>query len=140
AVPAIRRGGGGQIVIVSSVASETATPYAAAYGASKAFVSSLARSLQLELKSDNITVTNLIVGVTASEFQQNRLGEQGIAASAAKLPAMTPEQVAGGIVKATERRAANVVLRPLDRLILLLNRIVPGWIGRQALKRYQTSN
>ncbi len=138
AVPALRASGGGQIVLVSSVASQTAAPYTAAYGASKAFVSSLARSLNLELEPDNITVTDLIVGVTDSEFQHNRLGATGISASATKLPSMTPEQVAEGIVKATERRAKTVVLRPFDRLILLANLIAPGLIGRQALKRYQT--
>ena len=146
AVPAMRSTGGeplgeplgGHIVIVSSVASETATPYAAAYGASKAFVSSLARSLSLELEADHITVTNLIVGVTASEFQQNRLGERGVAAGAANIPAMQPSEVADGIVRATDRRAKTAILRPFDRLVLWANRIAPGWIGRQALRRYKT--
>ncbi len=138
AVPALRASEGGQIVLVSSVASQTAAPYTAVYGASKAFVSSLARSLNLELEPDKITVTDLIVGVTDSEFQQNRLGAAGVAASAAKLPTMTPQQVADGIVTATERRATRVVLRPFDRLILLANLIAPGLIGRQALRRYKT--
>ena len=129
AVPALRASGGGQIVLVSSVASQTAAPYTAAYGANKAFVSSLARSLNLELEPDNITVTDLIVGVTDPEFQHNRLGATEIDASATKLPSMTPEQVAEGIVKATERRAKTVVLRPFDRLILLANLIAPGLIG-----------
>jgi short-subunit dehydrogenase len=138
AVPAMRQTSGArQIVIVSSVASETATPYAAVYGASKAFVSSLAHSLQLELEPDRITVTNLIVGVTASEFHQHRLGAAGVAQGALNLPSMTPEQVADGIVQAVDRRAQTVILRPFDRLILLANRVVPGIIGRQALKRYK---
>ncbi len=50
---------------------------------------------------------------------------------------MTPEQVADGIVAATERRARSAILRPFDRLILLVNLIAPGLIGRQALKRYK---
>ncbi len=138
AVPALRRSGGGHIVLVSSIAGQTAAPFTAAYGASKAFVSSLARSLNLELAADNITVTDLIIGVTASEFQQNRLGATGVAASATKLPSMTPEQVAEGIVNATDRRTKTAVLRLFDRLTLLANLIAPGLIGRQALKRYQT--
>ena len=51
-VPAMRQSGGGQIVIISSVAGQVTIPYSATYGATKAFVSSLARSLRLELESD----------------------------------------------------------------------------------------
>ncbi len=138
AVPALRRSGGGHIVLVSSITSATPSPYASAYGASKAFVSSLARSLNLELEADNITVTDLVIGVTNSEFHQNRLGVTGVATNATKLPSMTPEQVAEGIVKATDRRAKTAVLRLFDRLTLLVNLIAPELIGRQALKRYQT--
>ncbi|HEX2619304.1 MAG TPA: SDR family NAD(P)-dependent oxidoreductase, partial [Phototrophicaceae bacterium] len=55
AVPAIRQGkSGGQIVLISSVVSNMTAPYTATYAASKAFVSSLAKSLRLELEADHI--------------------------------------------------------------------------------------
>lgn len=136
AVPAMQQSGGGHIVIVSSVAGVTATPYTAVYGASKAFVSSLARSLALELENDQITVTNLLIGPTNTEFNQQRRGGAR-ADNATRLPTMSPYQVAQGIIRATESRTRTAVLRPFDRLILLLNGILPGVIGRQALKRYK---
>jgi short-subunit dehydrogenase len=139
AVPAMRQSGGGQIVIVSSVAAMAPAPYTAVYAASKAFVSSLARSLSLELELDTVSVTNLLVGVTDTEFSQRRLGTPGYGSSASSLPSMPVEQVAEAIVRATEGgRSKTVVLRWFDRLILLGNLIAPGLIGRQALKRYKT--
>jgi short-subunit dehydrogenase len=136
AIPALRQAGNGHIVIVSSVAGMTATPYTAVYGASKAFVSSLARSLAFELEEDRITVTNLLIGPTSTEFNQSRRGGAR-SENATSLPTMTPDQVAEGIVRAAEQRTRTAVLRPFDRFILLLNTIAPRFIGRQALKRYK---
>ena len=138
AVPAMRKNGGGHLVLVSSIAGSTVTPYTAAYGASKAFVSSLARSLSLELEADHISVTNLVIGPVDTEFSSSRLGEAGYASQAVKLPSMSAEQVAAGIVQATEQRSKTVTLRWFDRLILLASTFAPYAIGRQALKRYKT--
>lgn len=77
AVPAMRQNGGGQILIISSVVAGAHTPFTATYAASKAFVSSLAGSLRLELEDENIAVTDVLVGRTLTEFNQNRLGASG---------------------------------------------------------------
>lgn len=138
AVPAMHQSGGGQIVLVSSLAGASITPYTAVYGASKAFVSSLARSLRLELEADQIGIIHLLIGPVATEFSASRLGNAGHASRATKLPTMNADQVAAGIVRAVERRdSKTVVLRWFDRLVLLGNRFVPGLIGRQALRRYK---
>ncbi|MBI1256907.1 MAG: SDR family NAD(P)-dependent oxidoreductase [Chloroflexi bacterium] len=139
AVPALRQSGGGQIVIVSSLAGSTVTPYTAVYGASKAFASSLARSLSLELEADHISVTNLVIGPVDTEFSANRLGSAGYGNQAAKLSKMSADEVAQGIVRATERCSKDVTLRWLDRLLLIASSIAPYAIGRQALKRYKPS-
>jgi len=138
AIPALRQSGAGHIVIVSSIAGSTVTPFTAVYGASKAFASSLARSLSLELEADHISVTNLVIGPVDTDFNTNRLGEAGYAKKAAKLPKMSADEVAQGIIRATERRSKNVTLRLFDRLILLASTFAPYSIGRQALKRYKT--
>ena len=135
-VPALRQSGGGQIVFISSVSAELTTPYAAVYAASKAFVSSLARALRLELEADKIGVTDMLVGRTDTEFSQSRRGKAG-RASSASVPVMTVEQVAEAVVKAVEQQQKRVVLRPFDRLLLLANRIVPGVIARWAAKQYK---
>jgi len=135
AVPAMRRSGGGQIILISSVMSSMPAPHAATYAASKAFISNLAASLRLELEADNIGVTNLLVGQTHTEFAQKRLGKSGRVAS--RLPTMAAEQVADAIVRAADRRQKTVVLRWLDRLIMLGNTLTPGLMGRIARRLYK---
>lgn len=138
AVPVMRLDkDGGHIVIVSSIVYNMTSPYAALYAASKAFVSSLAKSLRLELEADNITVSDMRVGRTESEFSQRRLGEPGYSSAAGRLPVMTAERVAEGIVDAVEKQRKTVALRSLDRLIMLANTLIPEFVGRRAMKQYK---
>lgn len=137
AVPAIRQHGqGGHIVMISSVVYNMVLPYAASYAASKAFVSSLARSMRLELEKDNIRVTDMFIGRTETEFSEKRLGKAG-RASSSRLPVMTAEQVADAILKATKTGKKAVTLRWLDRLLIAANVIAPNQIGRRAMRQYK---
>ncbi|MCU0513711.1 MAG: SDR family NAD(P)-dependent oxidoreductase [Anaerolineae bacterium] len=136
AVPAMRlRGDGGHILIISSVAASLVAPYAATYAASKAFISSIAHSLRLELAPHHIHVTDVLVGRTETEFNARRLGEGERRAS--RLPAMSAEQVATGLLKAARQRRSTVILRFFDRLIVLGNRLLPGLMGELAKRQYR---
>jgi short-subunit dehydrogenase len=127
----------GQIVIISSVTAELTMPYTAVYAATKAFVSSIARALRLELENDGIAVTDMLVGRTSTEFNERRLGQTSNPSGRRGLPVMTAEAVAEAIVAAVERRSKRVILRPFDRLLLLAHRLFPDFIGRLALKQYR---
>jgi short-subunit dehydrogenase len=136
AVPAIKQHKqGGHIIILSSVVHNGIVPFAATYAASKAFVNSIGRSLQLELEDDNIRVTNMLIGRTASEFSKKRLGTSG--RSGGGIPIMSTKKVAKAIVKASKSKRKAVALRWIDRFILLGNALVPGFVGRKALKQYK---
>ncbi len=136
-VPHLRQNKSGHIVLVSSIVFNLVSPYAATYAATKAFVSSLARSLRFELKPYNIRVTDLRVGRTATGFDDNRLGE-GKRKSSGRLPVMSAEQVADGIVRVTlDKPQDTVALRWIDRLIVLGNRLFPNWIGSLAARQYK---
>jgi short-subunit dehydrogenase len=63
----LARGYGG-ILNVSSMASLTASPGSAVYGATKAFVTSLTESLRAELAGTDVHVTALLPGFTRTEF------------------------------------------------------------------------
>lgn len=139
AVPQMRQQGGGHIVIVSSVVANMITPYTAVYSASKAAVSSLARALRYELEADHIGVTDVLVGRTGTAFNRNRLGAKGYADRAPRLPVMTPEFVAQGMIRAVERNAGTVTLRSFDRLIIWINQFLPQVVARRALKQYKPS-
>lgn len=135
AVPAMRQAGGGHILIISSVSSSLVSPYAATYAASKAFVSSIAQSLRIELASDNIRVTDFLVGRTDTEFNEKRLGEGK--RTGGGLPTMSAETVAEALVKTAFTNKRTVILRLFDRLIVLGNRLIPGIMGELAKRQYK---
>jgi NAD(P)-dependent dehydrogenase (short-subunit alcohol dehydrogenase family) len=77
AIPAMRRAGGGSIVNVSSVAALLATPYATAYGASKAAVRQLTKSVAqhcAELKL-NIRCNSVHPGIVRTPLWNKRSEE-----------------------------------------------------------------
>lgn len=134
AVPALRASGGGQIVLLSSILGPVPAPYAAAYSASKAAVEALARSLRGELRADGIHVTVLRIGQTDTEFAARRLGRPGRVAT--RWPAMTPEQVAGGIARALERHPRTLTLRWIDSLFIWLGQRFPALMDRVLRRIY----
>ena len=135
AVPALRESGGGHIVIISSIVYNLVSPFAATYAASKAFVSSMAHSLRLELEVDSIGVTDVLVGRTHTEFNEKRLGEGK--RTGGGIPTMTPEKVAAAIVRAVERKPRRVTLRFFDRLVIWGNILLPDVVGRLAKRQYK---
>jgi 3-oxoacyl-[acyl-carrier protein] reductase len=63
----LAQGDGGTIVAVGSMSGERSSPYAAAYGAAKAGVVSLARSVALEYARDGIRMNVVALGATVSD-------------------------------------------------------------------------
>lgn len=134
-VPAMRASGGGHIMTISSVAASLTSPYAATYAASKAFVSSLSRSLRIELARDGIIISDFLIGRTDTEFNEKRLGSGPRKNS--RIPAMRPERVAQALVHTSHHPKNTVILRLLDRLIVLGNALIPGIMGRLAARQYK---
>lgn len=126
---------GGQIILISSIAAEMITPYAGLYAASKAFVSSMARALRLELEPRQIAVTDMLLGRVETEFNEKRLGQTGRGGSFP--PAMPVDRAANAIFRAYQKRQKRVVVRWVDRLMLWGNLIMPEFIGRKAMKQYK---
>lgn len=141
AVPHLRKSSDGHIIIISSVVFNLVAPYTATYAASKAFVSSLARSLRFEI--DPIAVTDVLVGRTETEFNDKRLGVGKRSNSGGKVlrlvPVMTVERVAQAVVRAASapRKPKRVVVRLFDRLLIWANVLVPELIGRLARRQYR---
>lgn len=134
-VPHMRKIGGGHIITISSVQYNLIAPYSASYAASKAFVTSIANSIRIELEPDNIKVSDFILGRTNSPFNENRLGDG--ARKSGGLPTMSPEDVAEAIVKTIDKPKNTIILRFFDRLIVLGNRLVPSIIGALAKRQYK---
>ncbi|WP_432562982.1 SDR family NAD(P)-dependent oxidoreductase [Kineococcus sp. SYSU DK003] len=86
--------GQGRLLFTSSLAARVPAPYQAVYGATKAFVQSLAQSLRQELDQHGVVVTAFLPGPTDTEFFE-RAGMQDTAmanTSAKDDPATVAEQ------------------------------------------------
>ena len=83
----------GRILIMSSIAGSVPSPRAAVYGATKAYLSSFAQALQIELEPLNVGVTCVLPGPVKTNFEANS-NAQG--ARAFRLPhyTMSPKDVA----------------------------------------------
>jgi short-subunit dehydrogenase len=128
ALPHMRRQGGGHIVNVASVVGKRASPFRAAYVASKFAVMGLSEALRMELRQDGIHVTAICPIGTATEFHElevNRLGVSGRGG-----PIQSAEHVARGIVRALRRPRPEVHPYPPARLLFLMNQIAPGLVDR----------
>jgi short-subunit dehydrogenase len=134
AVPAMRASGGGHIILISSILGPVPGAYAGVYSASKAAVDALGRALRGELRGDHIGVSVLWVGQTDTEFSEKRLGQPGRVAS--KWPTMPPEQVAGGIARALERKPRTMTLRWIDRLFVWAGQRFPALMDRLLARVY----
>jgi NAD(P)-dependent dehydrogenase (short-subunit alcohol dehydrogenase family) len=65
-IPAMRKAGGGSIVLMSSIAGLRGAPYLAAYSATKGGVRLLAKSVALEHAADNIRCNSVHPGIIAT--------------------------------------------------------------------------
>jgi 3-oxoacyl-[acyl-carrier protein] reductase len=102
AIPAMRgRDGGGRIVLVSSGLAEEGMPGGGDYGAAKAGLHGLARSLAWELGREGILVNVVDTGFTLTERNLEHIGHEMRARVAGAVPSRrlsTPEEVARVIV------------------------------------------
>jgi hypothetical protein len=105
----IRRGGGGAIVNVSSLASVIPIPDFAVYAATKAYVTSFSEALRIELREHRISVLAVCPGPVRTEFGQ--VARRG--GNAAEIPAkksfyVPKGQVVAESLAAVDRKSARV--------------------------------
>ena len=87
AVPAMKRRGWGRIVNVSSVFGKVGKELRASYCASKFALDGLTLALAAEHSADGILANSVAPGFVDTELTRRVLGEAGIAAMVAKVPA-----------------------------------------------------
>jgi NADP-dependent 3-hydroxy acid dehydrogenase YdfG len=120
-LPALRRGGGGQVINVGSVSAFEVYAGGAGYTSVKHAARAVTRTLRLELLGEPIRITEIDPGLVETEFALVRFAGDGERA-AATYRGMTPltgDDVADCIVWAAERPAHvnidEIVVRPLDQ-------------------------
>ena len=122
AIPYMREQGSGQIINVSSIVGQRPLPHSGFYCASKTALNFITRSLRMELRRDNITVTLLYPGMTDTNFHEATLGAgrrrrgwSGVSA----------ERVASATLRAIHKQKHEVYVTRIDWLFTHLNRIFP---------------
>jgi NAD(P)-dependent dehydrogenase (short-subunit alcohol dehydrogenase family) len=75
-LPAMRKQGGGRIIHIASQLGTAATPNSALYGASKAGLIHLTKSMALELAKDGIAVNSVSPGPVETEYARERWKEE----------------------------------------------------------------
>lgn len=121
AVEAFRRRGQGHLLITSSCLSRFTLPYFAAYSATKAAQTHLARALSLELKQEGINVSVIHPITTRTEFFDTAsdvagTDRRGIPNHSPKLFVQPPERVARAIVKCLRKPTPEVWTSHITRL------------------------
>jgi NADP-dependent 3-hydroxy acid dehydrogenase YdfG len=107
-LPVLKRSAAGRttdLVTVSSIAAQRPVPGLSVYGATKAAVSQLTRSLRAELADDGIRVTNIEPGMTDTELADGFSAELRAAVDELRtsLPALQADEVADVIAYVVSR-------------------------------------
>lgn len=119
----MRVAGAGTLAVISSVAGDRGRASNYLYGAAKAAVSTFCEGLAARMQAHGVRVLTIKPGFVATPMTANL-----------KLPARltaTPEQVARDIVEAVERRAFTLYTPWFWRYIMLIIRLMPGFLLRR---------
>ena len=130
AIPRLARGDDPAIVNVASRTGRRGLPGWCEYAASKFAVCGFSESLRAELARFDVELTLVVPGLTASSLGGNLLARRGRKpiGFAGGLP---PERMAERIVRAVERRKAEIRVGRDARLLLWLDALFPRLIDRK---------
>jgi dehydrogenase/reductase SDR family member 7B len=121
----------GSIIGVSSIAGFKGLPGRTGYSASKFAMQGFLEALRIENHKTGLHVLIACPGYTASNIRNAGLNKEGKAQGESPLDEkklMSAEEVAAYIARATTKRKKYLVLTPLGKLTVWLNRFFPSYI------------
>jgi short-subunit dehydrogenase len=115
--------GQGRVLFTSSIASTAPVPHNAVYSASKAFITSFAEALRVELQDSGVTVTTLLPGPTDTEFFE-RAGMEDTKVGAGKKddPAQVARQGFEALMKGEQKVVGGSVA---NKAMAAASRVTP---------------
>ncbi|OFY38833.1 MAG: short chain dehydrogenase [Bacteroidetes bacterium GWF2_40_14] len=124
---------GGSVVGVISIAGFKGLPARTGYSASKFAVYGFLDTLRVEHLKDKLHVMIFAPGFTASNIRQEALVADG--SHQGKTPRaedkmMSAEECARHLLKGIEKKKAQVVLTPVGKLLVILNKFFPRLVDR----------
>jgi short-subunit dehydrogenase len=125
-LPIMKKGGGGKIVNISSVAALHGVPYLGIYSASKAALASFGQSLRAEAARSGIDIMVVYPGYTQTEFFQKEKNVGG--GHRPSGPFTSPQRVARAVVKAVEKDRRELILSLEGKALNFFRVLLPGLV------------
>lgn len=123
----------GSIVGMSSVNGYRGTPGRSAYSASKFALQGFFESLRLELKDKGVHVMVVNPGYTNTNIRHTALRGDGVVQGESprdESKMMSASRVAHALYHGQQKRRRDIILTPLGRALIFLNKIFPWWMDR----------
>ncbi|HEU4725240.1 MAG TPA: SDR family NAD(P)-dependent oxidoreductase [Candidatus Eisenbacteria bacterium] len=127
----------GALVTVGSFAGRVAVPYYGYYSATKFALVALSESWRRELTPRGVRVTTVLPAAVETSFLEKAGRERALGRGPAGI-VLSPDRVAGAIVRALERHPAEIYLPRTHRLLAVLDVAFPRLSDRilRGLMRY----
>jgi short-subunit dehydrogenase len=132
-LPELKKGNDPIIVNVSSVLGHRAAPLKSEYCASKFALHGFSDSIRAELTQDNIDLLLVSPSTTDSEFFDASIEDQ-TKKNWKERGAMPPEVVAAKTIRAIKKGKHEIILTHGGRLIVWMDRLIPGIANRLMAK------
>ncbi len=137
AIPHLRRQGGGQIVMISSILGKRAVPQTGGYAATKFALHALSDALRIEEAPYGIAVTVVCPGSTETDFRKNeRQAGTVLLTERPRVNAMSAAAVADVIIDGIVHRRREVVVSPFGKLFSALEAVAPRLVDRVLTRTY----
>ena len=124
-VPDMVSNGYGRILNLGSTGSFMPVPYDAVYAATKAYILSVSKAINAELKGSGVSITTLCPGATNTKFAEKAGLENTMLF---QLFVMEPASVAEIGYKALMKGKTTVIAGMYNKLLVLTSKIVPASI------------
>lgn len=135
-LPEMVRQGNGRVLNVGSTGSYIPCPYDAVYAATKAYLLSVSKGINAELKKTGVSITTLCPGSTRTEFAHKAGMEETLLF---KIFVMKPEKVAAIGYKALMKRKTSVIAGVYNKLLVASTYLLPekfiNFLSKKMLKK-----
>jgi len=131
-LPDMVQNGYGRVLNLSSTASYTSVPNMGVYAATKAFISSLSKTVNVELKKTGVSITALCPGATNTAFARKAGMEHTLLF---RLFVMNPNDVANIGYKALMRKKPYIVAGLYNKTLVLFSKLFPAFIVNPVTKK-----
>lgn len=135
-LPEMVRQGNGRVLNVGSTGSYIPCPYDAVYAATKAYLLSVSKGINAELKKTGVSITTLCPGSTRTEFAHKAGMEETLLF---KIFVMKPEKVASIGYKALMKRKTSVIAGVYNKLLVASTYLLPekfiNFLSKKMLKK-----